>query len=162
MGSTTAFGTNDAKRKIFVLNKGKPVPMPDGVLLIVPTRFLPFASRALISPLGKLRMGMDLFIGPKRDEEDETLADFVRRRLGNEALDKIAEPLLSGIYNAEADRQSLLATFLRLRHRKASRQPHQRHVAAVASGRKACQSRRPDSIPLPPLRLCQCAAASTN
>ncbi len=108
-------GTNDAKRKIFVLNKGKPVPMPDGVLLIVPTRFLPFAFSGLISPLGKLRMGMDLFIGPKRDEEDETLADFVRRRLGNEALDKIAEPLLSGIYNAEADRQSLLATFPRFR-----------------------------------------------
>ena len=108
-------GTNDAKRKIFVLNKGTPVPMPEGVLLIVPTRFLPFAFSGLISPLGKLRMGMDLFIGPKRDEEDETLADFVRRRLGNEALDKIAEPLLSGIYNAEADRQSLLATFPRFR-----------------------------------------------
>ncbi len=108
-------GTNDAKRKTYVLNKGKPVPLPDGVLLIVPTRFLPFAFSSLISPLGKLRMGMDLFIGPKRDDEDETLADFVRRRLGNEALDKIAEPLLSGIYNAEADRQSILATFPRFR-----------------------------------------------
>jgi len=108
-------GTNDAKRKTFVLTKGKPVPLPDGVLLIVPTRFLPFALSGLISPLGKLRMAMDLFIAPKSDDDDETLADFVRRRLGNEALDKIAEPLLSGIYNAEADRQSLLATFPRFR-----------------------------------------------
>lgn len=108
-------GTNDAMRKVFVLNRGKPTPMPDGVLLIVPTKFMPFVRSPLISPLGKLRMGLDLLIPPKRDGVDETLADFVRRRLGSEALDKIAEPLLSGIYNSEADRQSLLATFPRFR-----------------------------------------------
>ncbi len=108
-------GTNDAMRQVYVLNHGKPTPLPDGVLLIVPTKFTPFALSPLISPLGKLRMGMDLFIPPKRDGADETLADFVRRRLGSEALDKIAEPLLSGIYNAEADKQSLLATFPRFR-----------------------------------------------
>lgn len=108
-------GTNDAMRKVFVLNRGKPTPMPDGVLLIVPTKFMPFALSPLISPLGKLRMGLDLLIPPKRDGQDETLADFVRRRLGAEALDKIAEPLLSGIYNSEAEKQSLLATFPRFR-----------------------------------------------
>lgn len=108
-------GTNDDQRKVYVLNKGRPTPLPDGVLLIVPTKFMPFALSPLISPLGKLRMGMDLFISPKRDDEDETLADFITRRLGNEALDKIAEPLMSGIYNAEADRQSVMATFPRFR-----------------------------------------------
>jgi oxygen-dependent protoporphyrinogen oxidase len=108
-------GTNDDRRKTFVLHHGKPAPLPDGVLLIVPTRFRPFALSPLISPWGKLRMGMDLLIPPRRDDEDETLADFIRRRLGEEALDKIAEPLLSGIYNAEAERQSLLATFPRFR-----------------------------------------------
>lgn len=108
-------GTNDTMRQVYVLNRGKPTPMPDGVLLIVPTQFTPFALSPLISPLGKLRMGMDLFIPAKRDGADETLADFVRRRLGNEALDKIAEPLLSGIYNSEAEKQSLLATFPRFR-----------------------------------------------
>lgn len=108
-------GTNDHLRKTYVLNRGKPTPLPDGVLMIVPTRFLPFALSPLISPLGKLRMGLDFFIPAKRDDEDETLADFIRRRLGDEALDKIAEPLMSGIYNAEAERQSLLATFPRFR-----------------------------------------------
>ena len=98
-----------------MLHKGKPTPLPDGVLLIVPTKFKPFVLSPLISPLGKLRMGMDLFIPPRRDDGDETLADFIRRRLGSEALDKIAEPLMSGIYNAEAERQSLLATFPRFR-----------------------------------------------
>ena len=127
-------GTNDDQRKVYVLNKGRPTPLPDGVLLIVPTKFMPFALSPLISPLGKLRMGMDLFISPKNDDEDETLADFITRRLGNEALDKIAEPLMSGIYNAEADRQSVMATFPTLPcHRKEARQSDQGHVG-VAQG----------------------------
>ncbi len=108
-------GTNEAQRKVFVLHKGRLAPLPDGVMLIVPTKFMPFALSPLISPWGKLRMAMDLFIPPKRDGQDEALADFIRRRLGAEALDKIAEPLMSGIHNAEAERQSLLATFPRFR-----------------------------------------------
>ncbi len=107
--------TNDHKRKTFVLHKGRPAAMPDGVLLIVPTKFTPFALTPLISPWGKLRMGMDLFIPAKKDDSDETLAGFIERRLGREALDKIAEPLLSGIYNAEAEKQSMMATFPRFR-----------------------------------------------
>jgi len=108
-------GTNDAARKVYVLSKGKPVRLPDGVFLLIPTKFKPFLLSQLISPLGKLRMGLELFIPPRKGTKDETLGDFVSRRLGSEALDKIAEPLLSGIYNAEAQRQSLLATFPRFR-----------------------------------------------
>lgn len=107
--------TNDERRQTFVLNRGRPVPLPDGVMLIVPTKFRPFLFSPLISLPGKLRMGLDWFIKPKTDGADETLADFIRRRLGPEALDKIAEPLLAGIYNAEAEKQSILATFPRFR-----------------------------------------------
>jgi oxygen-dependent protoporphyrinogen oxidase len=98
-----------------VLRHGRPVRLPDGLFMIVPTKFMPFALSPLISPLGKLRMALDLFIPARRDDRDETLADFVRRRLGNEALDTIAEPLMSGIYSADADKQSILATFPRFR-----------------------------------------------
>lgn len=108
-------GTNDRMRKVYVLNGGKPTPLPDGVLLIIPTEFMPFALSPLISIPGKLRMGLDLFIPARKDDGDETLADFIRRRLGTEALYKIAEPLMSGIYNAEAEQQSLMATFPRFR-----------------------------------------------
>jgi oxygen-dependent protoporphyrinogen oxidase len=108
-------GTNDAARRVYVLTKGKPVLMPEGVFLLVPTKFKPFVLSPLISPLGKLRMGLDLFIPARKDDKDEALGDFVTRRLGSEATDKIAEPLMSGIYNAEAERQSLLATFPRFR-----------------------------------------------
>jgi oxygen-dependent protoporphyrinogen oxidase len=69
----------------------------------------------LLSVRGKLRMALDLVLPPRPGAADETLADFIRRRFGAEALDKLAEPLLAGIHNSESERQSLLATFPRLR-----------------------------------------------
>ncbi len=106
-------GTNDERRKTYVVHKGGLKPLPDGVMLIIPTRFMPFALSPLISPLGKLRMGLDLFIPPKTDDSDESLADFITRRLGREALDKIAEPLMAGIYVADPFHLSLKSTFPR-------------------------------------------------
>ncbi len=108
-------GTNDDRRKTFVLNNGRLTPLPDGVMLIIPTRIWPFVTSGLISWPGKMRMGMDLLIPPYQGESDESIADFVRRRLGHEALDKIAEPLLSGIHVSDPEEQSLLATFPRFR-----------------------------------------------
>src|SRR5262245_9780016 len=58
--------TNDEQRNIFVVNKGKLVPFPGGYRLTVPTEFIPFVLSPLISPLGKLRMGLDLVIPPRR------------------------------------------------------------------------------------------------
>jgi oxygen-dependent protoporphyrinogen oxidase len=106
-------GTNDAQRKVYVLDGGRLRPLPDGVMLVVPTRFTPFALSPLISLPGKARMGLDIFIPPRREEGDESLADFIRRRLGQEALDKIAEPLMAGIHVADPERLSLEATFPR-------------------------------------------------
>jgi oxygen-dependent protoporphyrinogen oxidase len=103
------------RRTTWVLHNGCPHPLPEGMLLIVPTRIAPFAFSPLISPLGKLRMALDLFVPARRDDGDETLADFIRRRLGNEALDRLAEPILSGIHSAECERQSIMATFPRFR-----------------------------------------------
>ncbi|MGQ9894564.1 MAG: protoporphyrinogen oxidase [Roseiflexus sp.] len=102
-------------RTTWVLRNGRPYPLPEGMLLIVPTRIAPFAFSPLISPFGKLRMALDLFVPARRDDGDETLADFIRRRLGHEALDRLAEPILSGIHSAECERQSIMATFPRFR-----------------------------------------------
>ncbi len=109
-------GTNDKQRKVYVLNHGKLAPLPDGVMLIIPTRFMPFVTSTLISWPGKIRMGMDLFIPRRKDDEDESVGSFVRRRLGTEALDKIAEPLMSGIHVSDPEKQSVLATFPRFRN----------------------------------------------
>ncbi|MCS7259814.1 MAG: protoporphyrinogen oxidase [Anaerolineae bacterium] len=106
-------GTNEAQRKVYVLLNGRLRPLPDGVMLVIPTRFTPFVTSSLISWPGKLRMALDLVIPRRRQDGDESLASFIRRRLGQEALDKIAEPLMAGIHVADAERQSLAATFPR-------------------------------------------------
>jgi oxygen-dependent protoporphyrinogen oxidase len=106
-------GTNDAARKVFVWSRGKLRPMPEGVMLIVPSKITPFLKSSLISWPGKLRMGLDAVIPARREDGDETLAHFVRRRLGAEALDKIAEPMIAGIYVADAENLSLKSTFPR-------------------------------------------------
>jgi oxygen-dependent protoporphyrinogen oxidase len=103
--------TNDHRRNVFVLNKGKLTPFPGGFRLAIPTEFIPFALSPLISPWGKLRMGLDLFIPPRKEDGDESLASFFRRRLGNEAVDKIAGPMMGGIYTADAERLSIQSTF---------------------------------------------------
>src|SRR5262249_13370687 len=108
-------GTNDLKRKVYFLVNGRPRPMPEGMSLIVPTKLLPFLRSPLLSARGKLRMLCDLVLPARRGDADETLADFIGRRFGGEALVRLAEPLLAGIHNSESERQSLLATFPRLR-----------------------------------------------
>ncbi len=112
-------GVNEHGRKVYVLVNGKPRPMPDGLALVVPTRLLPFALSPVLSLRGKLRMALDLLIPPKHAAADETLAAFIRRRLGAEALDRIAEPIMAGIHSADPECQSLLATFPRFRELEA-------------------------------------------
>jgi oxygen-dependent protoporphyrinogen oxidase len=106
-------GTNETARKVFVWSRGKLRKMPDGVMLIVPTKVTPFALSTLISWPGKIRMGFDLFLPRRKSDEDESLAHFIRRRLGHEALDKIAGPMVAGIYVADAEHLSLKSTFPR-------------------------------------------------
>ena len=79
-------GTNPNQKKIYLLRKGRLTELPEGVMGLMPTRLWPFLKSPLISPLGKLRMGLDFFIPPKPDSPDESLASFVKRRLCNEAL----------------------------------------------------------------------------
>jgi len=131
-------GTNDDRRKTYILSQGRLRTLPDGVMLIVPTKVTPFALSPLISPWGKLRMGMDLFIPPKTDDEDESLADFITRRLGAEALDKIAEPLMAGIYVADPYRLSLKSTFPRF---IAMEQKYGSLIKAMLAQKKAMQNR---------------------
>lgn len=106
-------GTNDDRRKIYILRHGRLHEMPDGLMMVVPTRFWPFVKSPLISWRGKLRMGLEGFIQPRSSNGDESLAAFIRRRLGQEALEVLAEPMMAGIYVADAETLSLKATFPR-------------------------------------------------
>lgn len=105
--------TNETNNSTFVLWRNHLHPLPEGFFLMVPTKVIPFLKSSLISLPGKIRMGMDLFIPRKKTESDESLADFVCRRLGKEALDKIAEPLVAGIHAGDPETMSLKSSFPR-------------------------------------------------
>ncbi|MBI2206925.1 MAG: protoporphyrinogen oxidase [Candidatus Rokubacteria bacterium] len=114
--------TDDRFRKTFVWHRGRLHPLPDGFQLLAPTRLVPFVASSLFSWPGKLRMGLDLIL-PRGVADDESLGAFVRRRLGAEALDRVAQPLVAGIYTADPDDLSLAATmprFLELERRERS------------------------------------------
>ena len=104
-------GTNREQTKTYVYTGKKLVTMPDGLSLMIPTKFLPFAFTPLFSWPGKARMALDLIIPKKRGNGDESLASFVRRRMGEEALRKMAEPMLAGIYASDPETMSIHSTF---------------------------------------------------
>jgi len=104
--------TDDRYRKVFVWHAGRLHPLPDGWELLAPTRLAPFLSSRLFSWPGTLRMAFDLVL-PRGIADDESLGAFLRRRLGREALERVAQPLVAGIYTADPDDLSLTATMPR-------------------------------------------------
>jgi oxygen-dependent protoporphyrinogen oxidase len=108
-------GTREDDRRTYVARGDRLHPLPDGFLLLAPTSLWPLARSSLFSWPGKLRMGLDLVLPRRPSDGDETLASFVRRRLGREALDRVADPLASGIYTGDPERLSVAATMPRFR-----------------------------------------------
>jgi oxygen-dependent protoporphyrinogen oxidase len=104
--------TNEKNRGTFVYSRGKLHELPDGMMSFVPTKFLPFLKTGLFTWRGKLRMAFDLFL-PRGQNDDPTLAAFVGRRFGWEAVDRLAAPLIAGIYGSDSEELSLKATFPR-------------------------------------------------
>jgi oxygen-dependent protoporphyrinogen oxidase len=105
--------SNDRFKGTFIYSRNKLHSLPEGVMLMVPTMFMPMAKSNLISWPGKMRMGLEMLIPKRKVMEDESLASFVTRRLGRECLEKIAEPLVAGIHTSNPDNMSVLATFPR-------------------------------------------------
>ena len=105
--------TDDRSRRTYVVRRGRLHPLPEGFLLLAPARLGPFVTSPLFSWRGKLRMALDLVLPRRTANGDESLASFVTRRLGREALEQIAEPLVAGIYTTAPERLSLAATMPR-------------------------------------------------
>lgn len=104
-------GTNPNAKKTYILHRGKLHAMPPGLVLGIPSELTPFIKSSLISPFGKLRAAMDLVLPRRKEKTDESLGSFLERRLGKEVLERIAEPLLAGIYAGNMHALSLQATF---------------------------------------------------
>ncbi len=113
--------TQAAHQQIYIVHAGKLVPLPEGFFLLAPTRFWPFLQTPLFSWAGKLRMAGELFLPRANVEDDESLGSFVRRRFGNEALERVAQPLVGGIYASDPDQLSLAATMPRFKEMERSR-----------------------------------------
>ena len=108
--------TNCKHRRSFIVRGGRLHAVPEGFQLLAPSRFWPFVTSGIFSLKGKARMALDLFL-PRRAGangfDDESLAEFVRRRFGQEALERMAQPMVGGIYTADPERLSLRATMPR-------------------------------------------------
>jgi len=111
--ASDVIGSNDHLRVTFVKKNGHLVPLPDGLMMMVPTKIMPLVTTGLVSMGTKIRMGMELLRAPKVHAEDESVADFVREHYGQEAVDYLAEPLLSGIYGGDPRQLSVTAVLPR-------------------------------------------------
>ncbi len=106
-------GTRNEYRSTFIVHRGRLEPLPEGFVLLAPTKMGALARSRLFSWPGKLRMALDLVLPRAVHQDDESLGAFVRRRLGREALERVAQPLVGGIYTADPDHLSLAATMPR-------------------------------------------------
>jgi oxygen-dependent protoporphyrinogen oxidase len=133
--------SDESRKKTLILKKGRLIEMPDGVMQFAPTKFVPFATTRLFSWPGKLRAGMDLFIPKKKvpagQLNDETLESLVKRRMGQEILDRLAEPLVGGVHASDPALMSLAATFPNLLEME---QKHGNLILGFLAQRKAAEA----------------------
>jgi len=107
-------GTTAENRKVYILHRGRLHALPEGMVLTVPTRILPMVQTRLLSWPAKARMALDLVLPRQRDAADESIGQFMRRRLGREVTERIAEPLLGGIFAGDVEALSARSTFPQL------------------------------------------------
>jgi oxygen-dependent protoporphyrinogen oxidase len=106
-------GSNDHQRITYIWKHGRLIPLPEGVMMIVPSRILPMAKSPLLGWGTKLRMAAEVFRGPGGAAPDRSVAEFVIDHFGREALDYLAEPLLSGVYGGDPARLSVASVLPR-------------------------------------------------
>ncbi len=103
------------RREVYCVRRGTLVPLPEGLILLATPRLGSFVRTPLLSARGKLRASLELVLPARKTAGDESLASFVRRRLGHEVLDRIADPLAAGIHAGDPERldmEGLLPQFL--------------------------------------------------
>jgi oxygen-dependent protoporphyrinogen oxidase len=113
-------GSNDRDRKTYILVKNQLVPMPDGLIFMVPTKMLPAIWSPLFSTRTKFRIMREWFYSPSKSSADESVGSFVERHYGPEVVDRLADPLLSGVYGGQAGKLSLRAVLPRFAEMEAS------------------------------------------
>ena len=121
-------------RAVYIRHRGRLVPMPEGLGLVLPTRFLPFARTRLFSWPEKLRIAKDLVAPRSMPADDIAVGVYLRGRLGNPLVERLAGPLVGGVYGTPIDELSLDAVVPTLR--TAEREHRSLLLAGLADGRK--------------------------
>jgi oxygen-dependent protoporphyrinogen oxidase len=145
--SDQVIGSNDHVRVTFVRRNGQLIPLPDGLMMMVPTKIMPLVTTPLLGWWTKARMGMELLRRPRRKSEDQSVSDFITDHYGRETVDYLAEPLLSGVYGgdpAALSIDSVLPRFADLARRYGSL------TRGVLAERAKAASQRANATP-PPL-----------
>ena len=108
--------TLEENRRVYVALGRQLHSLPEGLVLGVPTRIAPLVSTPLFGWDAKLRMAMEPLVPKKdwRDGDDESIAAFFTRRFGEELTDRLAAPLLGGIFAGDASELSIRAAFPQL------------------------------------------------
>lgn len=148
-------GTNPHKKNTYVLSKGRLLPLPDGLAMMIPTNIQAIIQSGLVSWFSKARMGLDFLLPAKSVNGDESLGSFVSRRLGREAYENLIEPLMSGIYAGDGDRLSLASTFPYLRDLEI-------RYGSLARGALEMRKKSPGVQSLPTLRRRQESSDSAS
>ena len=144
--SDQLIGSNDADRKTYIFVRGRLIPMPDGLMFMVPTKILPTGLSPLFSWSTKLRMAQEILHPPRAADGDESVASLVKRHYGTEMVDRLADPLLSGVYGGEAASLSVRAVLPRFAEMERT---HGSLGRAMLAARKKMP--RPANQPAPPL-----------
>jgi protoporphyrinogen/coproporphyrinogen III oxidase len=142
-------GSKDAERRTFILLNNRLVPLPDGLQFFVPTKIGPVAFSPLFSWGTRLRFALEYLWAPARvhhdgSEEDESVASFVKRHFGREVVERLAEPLLAGIYGGAADQLSVKAVLPRMAQFEAT---HGSVIRGMLASRKAKAGENLNAIP---------------
>ena len=105
--------TNNKDRGAFIIHHGRLERIPEGFSMMGPSKFGPILRSRILSPLGKLRMGWEMCLPRGASADEQSVGEFVRRRFGNEVLERLAQPLMGGIYGTDPNELSLKSTMPR-------------------------------------------------
>jgi len=100
-------GSNDHSRVTYIVRHGKLVPLPDGLMMMVPTKIMPLVGTSLFGWRTKMRMGLEFFRRPNGKHPDRSVYDFLMDHYGQESIDYLAEPLLAGVYGGDPKQMSV-------------------------------------------------------
>lgn len=140
--------SNDAERRTYIVVNDRLIPLPDGLMFMVPTKLVPTALTRLFSWRTKLRMGLEYLFPPAPATQDESVADMTRRHYGQETVDRLVSPLLSGVYGGNASQLSVRAVLPRMVQME---QNHRSLTRAMLAARKRAPALGGENRTPPPL-----------